>query len=576
MIVSTGVSYRSPVSATRRAPDPTPSTPDAEPTDKPTSSQFAAIMTLLAGTSADTRASLLKQADPASVSTLDKLLSASDETVMISAADAARYGMLLGNTKDDTPVAATTTTASPLSASELAGLVSRSGSSVEQLLALGATKAAAAKAKLNAILANAANGDAAALAAANALAAALAASTADPTTPIKNTDGLDPEFRARLEAVMQRMKDEFGSNVTVVETVRSQDRQNILYAQGRTTPGQVVTQTLNSNHTLGRAADVIVDGSWNNEAGFARLQQIANEEGLHTIPNDPGHLELKPDASTKAAAQPTAALNGIAQVAAVATVATVASTSSITPTDKPLTATAPAAPLGVPAAVRHVQHDASPSTDTSSDKSKDKSSNTSRLGAEGGLLNDLGRPDARYIGPLETIDPPASSSAASAADRVQSINELRAGQPASMSQITLEIDGPNGDTQHVTVDMRGNTVGTQITTDPASADRMRGKVGELQGALEGHGLQVDTVHISSVKPADATETVKQASASERDAMRLGGAASSGANDGALQQGPRDRSSATRDWEDKQAQREEQKRNARQQQDRSRPQYQEQQ
>lgn len=46
--------------------------------------------------------------------------------------------------------------------------------------------------------------------------------------------------------------------VFITETYRSQTRQNYLYEQGRTRPGQVVTWTRNSNHTSRRAWDIAV------------------------------------------------------------------------------------------------------------------------------------------------------------------------------------------------------------------------------------------------------------------------------------------------------------------------------
>ena len=47
-----------------------------------------------------------------------------------------------------------------------------------------------------------------------------------------------------------------GLKVSVTETYRSQKRQNELYAQGRTTPGNKVTWTLNSRHTSRMAWDI--------------------------------------------------------------------------------------------------------------------------------------------------------------------------------------------------------------------------------------------------------------------------------------------------------------------------------
>ncbi|MGE7841407.1 hypothetical protein ACQKNX_11485 [Lysinibacillus sp. NPDC093712] len=47
-------------------------------------------------------------------------------------------------------------------------------------------------------------------------------------------------------------------NIFITETYRSQERQNYLYAQGRTRPGQIVTSTLNSNHKSRLACDIAV------------------------------------------------------------------------------------------------------------------------------------------------------------------------------------------------------------------------------------------------------------------------------------------------------------------------------
>lgn len=41
-------------------------------------------------------------------------------------------------------------------------------------------------------------------------------------------------------------------------TYRSQEEQNVLYAQGRTAPGKIVTWTLNSRHTKRDAFDIAI------------------------------------------------------------------------------------------------------------------------------------------------------------------------------------------------------------------------------------------------------------------------------------------------------------------------------
>lgn len=109
----------------------------------------------------------------------------------------------------------------------------------------------------------------------------------------REMDLLEPEFRERLDRVIHRMQTEYGHQVKVTETYRSPERQDALFAQGRSQPGPVVTWTRSSLHAQGRAADLQIDGSWENPAGYARLQQVAREEGLQTLgPRDPGHLEF--------------------------------------------------------------------------------------------------------------------------------------------------------------------------------------------------------------------------------------------------------------------------------------------
>ncbi|MHB1223541.1 MAG: hypothetical protein ACYC2G_05765 [Gemmatimonadaceae bacterium] len=154
---------------------------------------------------------------------------------------------------------------------------------------------------------NAAAGDATTAAAATA--AAIAAAAAGPARPTHDTDhdmdAVAPELRDRVARVVERMRDEFGIEVDVTEGYRTQARQNSLHAQGRTAPGPVVTWTRNSRHTMGRAVDVTVNGGYSDTRGFATLQRVAREEGLHTLGlRDPGHLELP--ASVAGSARPAA------------------------------------------------------------------------------------------------------------------------------------------------------------------------------------------------------------------------------------------------------------------------------
>lgn len=500
------------------------------------------------------------------------------------------------------------TTPNRISQAVLSRIASKKGVSVEELMAIGDTEGAQAKQGLDALLAKAGTPEGLSIAAINAastaLATALAASASDPTTPVKDVSALDPELQARLARVTERMKAEFGHDVTVVETARSQERQDVLYEQGRSTPGAVVTWTKDSLHTQGEAADVIVDGSWNNAKGFARLQQIAKEEGLHTIPNDPGHLELPRDSwssnadvrvqsmTTRAPIAPVA--SGVARVATVARVAQVASTVSVGAPAAP-TLPQPNTPLDASLGLASQRNsnsgsNNSPSSDTASEQPSKKSSTkaadkvnarptTTTLGDEPSTTQ------PKFIGPVDESHHSAETKSVNGADRIQQIDSLREQQGNKpLSQITLEIDGPDGTTQQIKLGINGKAVDTHISADSISADRMRANVGELRTGLESRGLEADTVRISTqgARTNDATEGMKPASGIERDAMRLQSAGNAGTTgDPSAQQGPRDRSSAARDWEDKQAARDEQRAQNRDaqgrgsgNQDRQRPQYQE--
>ena len=109
----------------------------------------------------------------------------------------------------------------------------------------------------------------------------------------RELEALVPDLRTRLENLIDRMRNEYGYSVEVVETIRSQTRQDALFARGRTAPGPVVTWTRTSPHQEGRAADVKIDGGYADAPAFQRLARVARELGLRTLwPRDPGHIEL--------------------------------------------------------------------------------------------------------------------------------------------------------------------------------------------------------------------------------------------------------------------------------------------
>ncbi|MBC8088923.1 MAG: hypothetical protein H7Z40_16785 [Phycisphaerae bacterium] len=629
------------------------------------SAEFTAFLNMLVGTDAKLRTDLLKQLPAEGAGLLDHLLAGAadgtlDETTLALASesvpetatsDAVRYSMLanrvppleltgtagpmdrsgiitptdkrgiiaataksgiltptdeigIGTSRVHTP-----TGQSRISPAVLARIAARKTPSVEELLAVGDREGALARAKLDDLLTKAGTVEGLSLSEMNAmnaaLASALAASAADVGTPVRNMEALDPELRTRFERVAERMKNEFGHDVKVVETARSQERQDHLYAQGRSTTGSVVTWTTHSAHSHGEALDVVVDGTWDNPTGFARLQQIAKEEGLGTLgARDPGHLELPKEewtngwtnnADVRVTGSFTSSGNsGIARVATVARVATIASAGNAgraatipqpvqqnTPINASLGLMAQAANTGGSTSSsnssaeqdtsRDRRNQSARSTVTPSEAATEKSSSRATVtdrdksGTQNAspMFGGSTGSTTSFIGPVDELERPAGVTAAEAAERVEGINTMRQQQGSKpLSQLTLEMDGPDGSTQQITVDVRGNTVGTHISADSQSADRMRSHVNELKTGLENRGLESDSVRISSqgARAADAADQVKAGATSDREALRMSGAGasgSSGGNDGATQQ-QRDRSSAARDWEDRQATRDEQR------------------
>lgn len=106
-------------------------------------------------------------------------------------------------------------------------------------------------------------------------------------TAIYPNDPARTEFRQRLERVMDRMA-EAGYPMTMVSRTRSAEQQGKLYAKGRTSPGEVVTEadgvTKKSHHQVGTGADLafVIGGkpSFSPKLPWDLYGKIAEEEGL--------------------------------------------------------------------------------------------------------------------------------------------------------------------------------------------------------------------------------------------------------------------------------------------------------
>lgn len=342
---------------------------------------------------------------------------------------------------------------------------------------------------------------------------------------IANLEGLHPELKIRVERVITRMQEEFGHTVEVVETLRSQARQNALYAQGRSKPGEIVTWTRDSLHRDGKAADLRVDGAWTNREAYSRLQQVAQEEGLTTIGDkDAGHVEWRVagerterhshhrDAQRAAAAQSATAtpealpaLADVARPARVARVARVAQAAEVARVARP------------GATLR-----ARPSTKVETSDGATRAANETLRAASLDLPSNSGaepRPEMPVVAPLESptaaalpVQPSVSADSAAASvrsdvtanaaptslteriDRIDTLDDTRRQQP--LQSITLRVEDAQGQDHRIRVDLRGTEVHTDITAaTSAQARAIADSVPELKQRLGAQGLETAGVQV---------------------------------------------------------------------------------
>ena len=94
-----------------------------------------------------------------------------------------------------------------------------------------------------------------------------------------------PELKKRVTALIEALATQ-GLTVEVVQGLRTFQEQNELFKQGRSKPGQIVTNAKGgqSNHNYGLAVDLcpFVNGKpqWNDNNGFIRIGAEAARQGL--------------------------------------------------------------------------------------------------------------------------------------------------------------------------------------------------------------------------------------------------------------------------------------------------------
>lgn len=87
-----------------------------------------------------------------------------------------------------------------------------------------------------------------------------------------------------------------GYPVELFEGFRSPERQEELYAQGRTAPGSVVTKSRawQSFHQYGLAADIVFkrNGKWSWDGDWAGVHKIIKNYNLETLSWEKPHVQL--------------------------------------------------------------------------------------------------------------------------------------------------------------------------------------------------------------------------------------------------------------------------------------------
>jgi hypothetical protein len=110
---------------------------------------------------------------------------------------------------------------------------------------------------------------------------------------IRAIEELTPRMQKKVVAFLEDCHSQ-GVMCYPFETYRSQERQDELYAQGRTQPGPIITWTLKSRHTQREAVDMAFggEGKWTWEGDWDTMREIASKYGLESLyPRENAHLQ---------------------------------------------------------------------------------------------------------------------------------------------------------------------------------------------------------------------------------------------------------------------------------------------
>lgn len=110
----------------------------------------------------------------------------------------------------------------------------------------------------------------------------------------KDINNLNPNFKAKLTLFLNEAKQKW-FDIMIFEWRRTKERQQQLYNQWRTTPGKIVTWTLQSNHLTWNAVDIVFkDKNWNPSWNwnYDWLIEIAKKYWIRNLkPKETCHFE---------------------------------------------------------------------------------------------------------------------------------------------------------------------------------------------------------------------------------------------------------------------------------------------
>jgi peptidoglycan L-alanyl-D-glutamate endopeptidase CwlK len=119
----------------------------------------------------------------------------------------------------------------------------------------------------------------------------------------RKIEDLSPEMQPLVNEWVRQMN-ELGISFIITCTLRTKQEQIELYAQGRTTPGPIVTWTLNSLHLVGKAFDfcIMVNGKcdwkmkskdlWDKAIAIGKSLGLSQVIGRNGKVKESAHLQL--------------------------------------------------------------------------------------------------------------------------------------------------------------------------------------------------------------------------------------------------------------------------------------------